>query len=71
MPKIETKRLSDKTIQIGYKTAQGWVGLTNLKRTSNGHLGMGYSSDSYSGIEMTITAWKNRIQTYYPASETE
>ncbi len=62
--KVKTKRLSDGGLQVGYKNDQGWIGLTNLRRTSYGHLGMGWASDNWSGIEKTITDWKNRIQKY-------
>lgn len=62
--RIKTKKLSDGTLQIGYNNAQGWVGLTNLRRTSYGHLGIGWKSDNWPGIEKTITAWKERIQGY-------
>lgn len=62
--KVKTKKLSDGTLQIAYNNAQDWVGLTNPRRTSYGHLGMGWASDNWSGIEKTITAWKERIQGY-------
>lgn len=62
--KVKTTKLSNGALQVGYHTAQGWVGLTNLHRTSYGHLGMGWASDNWFGIEKTITDWKTRIQGY-------
>lgn len=51
--KIETTKLSDGTLQIGYKTSQGWIGITNLYRSQDG-----WVSDNYSGWKKTIAEWK-------------
>lgn len=67
MAKIKTKKLNDGTLQLGYHNGKGWVGLTNIRRVSNGHLGTGWKSDNWPGVEKTITDWKKRVQGYYDA----
>lgn len=59
MMKIKTKKLSDGTVQIGYKTTQGWVGVCNIFRSKGGWI-----SDTWAGWEPTITAWKERVLIY-------
>ena len=55
---VKTKKLSDGTIQIGYRpTSQGWYGIHNLYRQRGG-----YVSDNYPGWLKTIGEWKTRTE---------
>ena len=56
---MKTRKLSDGTLQIGYKNAQGWVGIMNIYRSKGGWI-----SDCFVGWEKTITEWKNRAKIY-------